>query len=124
MREIRPYLLNFLTNILGGDKLAAEYLLMNLISRIYSRSSSIALGAFPLNFRNFAVPVLAIVSSYPNVHQDRGEYMHKVISSLLPKSHLLHLTPELVNSPGFRVSPKKDYNQNRLVSGTCILPPN
>lgn len=47
--KIRNELLSYLTQILGGDALVAEYLILNLTSRVYMRSGTLPLGNLPLN---------------------------------------------------------------------------
>lgn len=48
-REIRRAIINRLTKALHGDKLMAEYVLLVLISKVYSRSDGVMLGALTLN---------------------------------------------------------------------------
>lgn len=46
--ELRAQLLALVCDCVGGDALAAEYVVMHLLSRIYTRAI-MSLGAFPLN---------------------------------------------------------------------------
>uniref|UniRef100_A0A8P4GDF7 Mini-chromosome maintenance complex-binding protein n=1 Tax=Dicentrarchus labrax TaxID=13489 RepID=A0A8P4GDF7_DICLA len=49
MASVRAELLTYFTHILLGDALAAEYLILHLISNVYSRRDVLPLGKFTLN---------------------------------------------------------------------------
>ncbi|XP_057662736.1 mini-chromosome maintenance complex-binding protein [Diorhabda carinulata] len=96
--------------IVHGDTLAAEYLLLHLISRVYLRREGLALGKLSLNISK--IPELA---NYPNE-------LYKFIEKIVPKSVYLPMTLENLNDLTF--IPKKDYELNYLSSGVLQLSEN
>ncbi|KAI9025567.1 putative alanine racemase-domain-containing protein [Hyaloraphidium curvatum] len=48
-RAVRAQLVQRISQILGGDTLAAEFVLLHFLSRIYQRDSAITVGNFPMN---------------------------------------------------------------------------
>lgn len=109
---IRKDLMIVLTQLLLGDTLAAEYLLLHLISRVYLRHEGLALGKLSLNISN--IPELANYN-YPNE-------LYKFIEKIVPKSTYLPMTLENLNDLTF--IPKKDYESNYLSSGVLQLSEN
>lgn len=97
-----------LTQLLFGDKLAAEYLICHLISSVYMRKDLMALGKFSLNLSNI-----------PNTLASYGEQLYEFLQLLVPKSHYLPMTLDNMNDLSF--IPKKDYECNRLTSGLLQL---
>lgn len=97
-----------LTQLLFGDKLAAEYLICHLISSVYMRKDLMALGKFSLNLSNI-----------PNTLPSYGEQLYEFLQLLVPKSHYLPMTLDNMNDLSF--IPKKDYECNRLTSGLLQL---
>uniref|UniRef100_A0A8C2R2W2 Mini-chromosome maintenance complex-binding protein n=1 Tax=Capra hircus TaxID=9925 RepID=A0A8C2R2W2_CAPHI len=94
LSPVRAELLGFLTHALLGDSLAAEYLILHLISTVYTRRDVLPLGKFTVNLSGN--------------------------SSL--QSFRLQMTIENMNHLKF--IPHKDYAANRLVSGLLQLPSN
>uniref|UniRef100_A0A8C5RAN8 Mini-chromosome maintenance complex-binding protein n=1 Tax=Leptobrachium leishanense TaxID=445787 RepID=A0A8C5RAN8_9ANUR len=107
---IRAELRDFLTHTLLGDSLAAEYLLLHLISTVYARRDVLALGKFTLNLSG--CPRSATFT----------EFLYRVLQQLVPMSYYLSMTIENMNL--LRFIPRKDYTANRLVSGILQLPVN
>lgn len=105
-------LLIVLTQLLLGDDLAAEYLLLSLLSEVYLRKEILALGKFCVNISN--VPKLE--------NLDYVYELYKFIQLLVPKSYYLPMTLENMNTLSF--IPKKDYECNRLTSGILQLSQN
>ncbi|PIK49481.1 putative mini-chromosome maintenance complex-binding protein [Apostichopus japonicus] len=105
--RIRDQLRWLLQQVLLGDDLSADYLLLHLLSNVYARRDVCALGKWSLN-----------ISGCPS---DEGytRFLFDVIEQLVTKSHLLHLTLSNMNSLKF--TPKKDYTANRLISGVLQL---
>ncbi|GBP15443.1 Mini-chromosome maintenance complex-binding protein [Eumeta japonica] len=108
----REHLLKALTELLVGDKLAAEYLICHLISCVYHRQDTLALGKFCLNLSN--VPT----QKYPKY----GEQLYDIIKQFVTKSYYLAMT--LSNMNTLALLPKKDYECNRLTSGILQLSKN
>lgn len=106
----RAELLAFLTHSLLGDQLAAEYLLLHLISNVYARRDVLPLGKFTLN-----------LSGCPHGSPYTQQLYH-IIQQLVPAAHQLPMT--LANMNAARLVPHKDYTANRLVSGVLQLPSN
>ncbi|KAM9726909.1 mini-chromosome maintenance complex-binding protein [Menidia menidia] len=107
MASVRAELLSYLTHVLLGDALAAEYLILHLISNVYTRRDVLPLGKFTLNLSG--CPVAA---SYP-------ERLYQILQQLVPSSHYLGMSLHNMNQT--RLVPKKDYAANRLVSGALQL---
>ncbi|KAF3842359.1 hypothetical protein F7725_024310 [Dissostichus mawsoni] len=107
MAAVRADLLTYFTHILLGDALAAEYLILHLISNVYSRRDLLPLGKFSLNLSGCPT-----VSSYT-------ERLYQVIQQLVPSSFYLAMSLQNMNQMKF--VPKKDYVANRLVSGALQL---
>ncbi|EDV31607.1 uncharacterized protein Dana_GF15437 [Drosophila ananassae] len=96
---------------LFDDDLAAEYLLSHLISTVYSRTDMQSIGKFALNLCN--LPKESV--------QEYTTKLYQVLELLLPASHYLPMTLDLMNTAAF--APKKDYETNKLVSGLLQLAP-
>ncbi|KAM6916062.1 mini-chromosome maintenance complex-binding protein [Xenentodon cancila] len=107
MASVRAELLTYFTHVLLGDALAAEYLILHLISNVYTRRDVLPLGKFTLNLSG--VPT---VCSYT-------ERLYQIIQQLVPSSHYLGMSLQNMNQ--MRLGPKKDYVANRLVSGALQL---
>uniref|UniRef100_A0A8C1XKS4 Mini-chromosome maintenance complex-binding protein n=1 Tax=Cyprinus carpio TaxID=7962 RepID=A0A8C1XKS4_CYPCA len=108
--HFKAELLTYLTHVLLGDSLAAEYLILHLISNVYSRRDVLPLGKFTLN-----------LSGCPH-SSPYTEHLYKVIQQLVPSSYRLCMSLHNMNNQ--RMVPRKDYTANRLVSGTLQLASN
>ncbi|KAE8589534.1 hypothetical protein XENTR_v10017603 [Xenopus tropicalis] len=109
LSAVRAELLDFLSHALLGDSLAAEYLILHLISTVYARRDVLPLGKFTLN-----------LSGCPR-NGTFSELLYRVVQQLVPAAHYLPMTIENMNKLCF--IPRKDYNANRLVSGLLQLSP-
>lgn len=107
MASVKAELHTYLTHVLLGDALAAEYLIMHLISNVYTRRDVLPLGKFTLNLSGCPV-----VSSYT-------EHLYQIIQQLVPSSYYLGMSLQNMNQ--MRLVPKKDYVGNRLLSGALQL---
>ncbi|CAH0729506.1 unnamed protein product, partial [Brenthis ino] len=103
------HLLKALSELLLGDKLAAEYLICHLIACVYLRQETITLGQFCLNISNLPT------KKYPNY----AKQLYDIIKQFVTKSYYLPLTIENMNT--MTLLPKKDYDCNRLTSGILQL---
>ncbi|XP_028406864.1 mini-chromosome maintenance complex-binding protein-like [Dendronephthya gigantea] len=106
--QVRETLLNAFENILCGDPLAAEYLLLHLLSTVYSRPDVLALGKYALN----------LVGCSNGVAKE----VYKIVEYLSPKCCAFPMTIENLNKS--KLVPKKDYKTNRLTSGKLQLSDN
>ncbi|XP_063382766.1 mini-chromosome maintenance complex-binding protein [Cydia fagiglandana] len=105
----REHLLKALTELLLGDKLAAEYLICHLIACIYLRQETLTLGSFCLNISNLPI------RKYPHY----AKQLYDIIKQFVTKSYYLPLTVDNMNT--MALLPKKDYDCNRLTSGVLQL---
>ncbi|NWS72835.1 MCMBP protein, partial [Crotophaga sulcirostris] len=110
LSPVRAELLGFLTHALLGDSLAAEYLILHLISTVYARQDVLPLGKFTVNLSG--CPRNSIFT----------EHIYRIIQQLVPASYRLQMTIENMNR--LRFIPHKDYTANRLVSGVLQLASN
>lgn len=110
LSPVRAELLGFLTHALLGDSLAAEYLILHLISTVYTRRDILPLGKFTVN-----------LSGCPR-NSTFTEHLYRIIQHLVPASFRLQMTLENMNH--LKLIPHKDYTANRLVSGLLQLPNN
>ncbi|GAA6111138.1 mini-chromosome maintenance complex-binding protein isoform X2 [Tachysurus ichikawai] len=107
MSSVRLELLTYLTHVFLGDSLAAEYLILHLISSVYARRDVLPLGKFALN-----------VSGCPHT-SPYTEQLYQIIQQLVPSSYRLCMSLQNMNTQ--RMVPRKDYTANRLVSGALQL---
>nr|XP_033325694.1 mini-chromosome maintenance complex-binding protein-like isoform X1 [Megalopta genalis]XP_033339936.1 mini-chromosome maintenance complex-binding protein-like isoform X1 [Megalopta genalis] len=109
---IRSNLHLVLSQLLFGDHLAADYLICHLLSSIYMRRDYFCLGTYPLNLTHFSI------GKYSTFAKD----LYRFLTMFVEKSHLLEITLENLND--LALSPKKDYDCNRLTSGLFQLSDN
>ncbi|XP_017319110.1 mini-chromosome maintenance complex-binding protein isoform X1 [Ictalurus punctatus] len=107
MSSVRAELLTYLTHVFLGDSLAAEYLILHLISSVYARRDVLPLGKFALN-----------VSGCPHT-SPYTDQLYQIIQQLVPSSYRLCMSLHNMNTQ--RMVPRKDYAANRLVSGALQL---
>lgn len=105
--DVRGELVSLLTQVMCGDSLAAEYMLLHLISSVYNWTGIMPVGKFTLN-----------ISGCPSSNSLPQE-MHKLVEQLVPKCHFLSMTLNNMNTLNF--VPKKDYTANRLKSSVLQL---
>ncbi|KAL5569627.1 hypothetical protein UlMin_026202 [Ulmus minor] len=109
VKEIREALLKHLTNVLGNDDLAAHFMLLHLLSRVYSRVDTVAVGKLSLNLSGFSKESVSVF----------GTQLSSAIKNLLPFTHYVPLTVGYLNSAS--LGPKKDYETNRIITGVLQL---
>ncbi|KAL0382205.1 UNVERIFIED_CONTAM: Mini-chromosome maintenance complex-binding protein [Sesamum calycinum] len=109
IKEVREALLGHLTVVLGNDRVAAQYLLLHLLSRVHARIDSIAVGKLSLNLTCFNKESISVF----------GNHLKLAMESLLPFTQCLSLTVDYLNTVS--LAPKKDYRTNRLESGVLQL---
>jgi len=111
IKVIRNEIVEYISSIFEGDDLIAEYLLYNLVSRIYSRVDSLPIGKFSLNICNIK-------------NSKQASEIYKFIQSIVPKSHYLTLENQKINSK--RLAPSMNCIESLeqgigLVSGELQL---
>ncbi|KAF4323314.1 hypothetical protein BBO99_00003334 [Phytophthora kernoviae] len=110
---MRKQIIDYLAQTMRGDILAAEYLLLNLLSHVYSRADpSTPLGNLSLN--------LALEKS--SSAEEKGAFvaqLHKTVASLMPMVAQVDLSLSDLNSAKFM--PYKDYEREVLLSGVLQM---
>lgn len=108
-------LVNLVEKMFFGDKLATQYFLCWLVSRVYKVQDSLPIGNFPVNISN--------LNQIPNDEQSLFiEKFYKIVQSLCTHSMNLPVTIGELNN---RVlNPYKDKNNTKLQSGLLQLPAN
>ncbi|XP_026412288.1 mini-chromosome maintenance complex-binding protein-like [Papaver somniferum] len=109
IRGIRESLVGYLTAVLGNDGVAAQSVLLHLLSQVHARVDTVAVGKLSLNLTGFTKETVSVF----------GNQLNLAIQSLLPLTQALPLTVEYLNTAS--LSPKKDYRTNRLITGTLQL---
>nr|XP_043613110.1 mini-chromosome maintenance complex-binding protein [Erigeron canadensis] len=105
VKGIRESLLQHLTLVLGGDELAAHFILLHLLSKVHARVDSVAVGKLSLNLTSFDKSSISVF----------GNRINDAVKNLLPFTHSIPLTVEYLNTAA--LAPVKDYQTNRLVPG-------
>lgn len=108
MSGARSQLIHILTEALLGDRLAAEYLLCHLVSKVYSRRDVMVLGKMCLNLHSMSA------------NSNWTRRLSTILQLLTTNSHYLPLSRQQLETTNF--VPHKDFEANRLVSGMLQLP--
>ena len=107
--EIRTAVIQHLAVPLGGDVLAAEYVLAAIVSRVHTRTDSLALG-------KLSVTLMGVPEG-----GDLPRNLAAAIADIAPCVAHLPLSIAGLNARSW--TPKKDYGVNRLRSGPLQLAP-
>ncbi|KAM0918896.1 hypothetical protein ACQ4PT_008613 [Festuca glaucescens] len=110
LKGIRQSLLSHLTQLLGNDDLAAQCLLLHLLSRLRTRVDVVTVGRLSLNFTGFNRESASIF----------GNQLNTLIQRLVPYSQAIPLSIEYLNTT--TLQPRKDNKSGRLVTGVLQLP--
>ncbi|DBA04384.1 TPA: hypothetical protein N0F65_009980, partial [Lagenidium giganteum] len=114
LQDVRSQLVRHLANQLRGDKLAAEYVLLCLLSRVYSRvDASTPLG-------NLSVNLAVGKNSNAEQNQRLVETIEKALAKIVPLSMRIDLSIQKLNESKYM--PKKDYETERLHGGLLQVP--
>ncbi|CAH2058608.1 unnamed protein product [Thlaspi arvense] len=108
-KEIREGLMKYLTDLLGNDHIAAQFLLLHLLSKVHGRVDNVAVGKLSLNLIHLNKESMSIF----------GTQLSNALKSLLPFTQSIPLTIEYLNTTS--LGPKKDYGINRLVPGVLQI---
>ncbi|XP_073130537.1 mini-chromosome maintenance complex-binding protein isoform X2 [Henckelia pumila] len=108
-KDLREALVGHLTTVLGNDWVAAQYMLLHLLSRVHARVDSVAVGKLSLNLTCLGKDSMSVF----------GRNLKFAIECLLPFTRTLPITINYLNT--ISLTPKKDYNTNRLVFGFLQL---
>ncbi|CAG8622225.1 9567_t:CDS:10 [Acaulospora morrowiae] len=123
----RSSLLQYISSALGGDELVAEFVLLQLLSRIYNRRNGLTLGKLVLNISN--VPSTCINTEENSlssglIHSNQySKRIAAVLESLLPKYHDLPLTLSTLNELYYypRSNEELDSGVFQVSQGTWFL---
>jgi len=96
-----------------GDELAAEYFICHLISSVYTRQDIVPLGKFSINLSGITQELQD--KNYPKL-------FYNLLQILTTHCHFFPMTIENMNTLDF--VPRKDYEENCLISGLLQLPSN
>ncbi|KAL1933589.1 hypothetical protein VTP01DRAFT_7679 [Rhizomucor pusillus] len=124
-RDIRAKLIDYIAAVFGGDKLVAEFVLLQLISRVTAKHQDVKIGQFTLNVSNFPdVAQNGKSSSYYALKNTASKLVASMIERLALQIVSLPLTIEGLNAGRF--SPKSEYENLQagllqLVDGTSLL---
>ena len=111
--EIREKLLAFLAAPLGGDALAAEFVLFSLLARVHTRSDGMPIG-------KFGVTLLGAPERTESGRSGAvAEALAEALATLAPATAHLPLSIASLNARAW--APRKDYATNRLRSGPLQL---
>lgn len=89
--------------LLNNDQIAAEYLLLSLISRVHTRKDAFILG-------NLSINLAGVGMSFLQTH-----YIKEIIKSITPMTLYLPLTLDVLENKRF--APSKNYDTNLLEGG-------
>lgn len=128
----RARVLGFLSMVLGGDDLAAEYLLLQLVGRVQHRTAESAVGVLCLNLvAELNSPAAAAAAGVQQQQQQQaaqagvsplGAALAAAVGSLAPRCLALPLSIAALNRRPWW--PRRDQNTQRLISGPLQLAPN
>lgn len=105
----RARLSTILTQLFGGDSLAAEYLILSLISRIHRRKDVTTLGQLTIGLSGFKPEMKFLI-----------EKLYEIIAKITTHSHYIDMS--IANLNNLRFTPKKDHDNNKMIAGTLQLP--
>ncbi|OBZ91282.1 Mini-chromosome maintenance complex-binding protein, partial [Choanephora cucurbitarum] len=125
--EIRAQLIDHLASVLGGDKLVAEFILFQLISRVTVKNRGLKIGNFTLNVSGF--PSHQTTEEEKKAHfftlnNPSSRSLANLLDSLIVHTVNLPLTIDGLNKTKFA---PKSVNENleagvlQLVDGTVLL---
>ncbi len=111
-----------LTEMFGGDVLAAEYTILNLISRVHARKEPLTLGNFPLNLSNLprkespssgpAADCSAYLGISTGAANDFARGLHQFFRAILERTCTVEVSLGLLEKTD--LVPKKNYDTNEI----------
>lgn len=109
LKMARARLSTIISQLLGGDTLMTEYLILSLISKIHKRNDIATLGQLTMCLSGFKPEMRFLV-----------EKLYEIISKITTHSHFIDLS--IANLNNLRFTPEKDHENNKLIAGTLQLP--
>lgn len=125
--DIRGQLIEYISSVLGGDTLTAEFILLQLLSRVTVKNRGLKIGNFTLNVSGFpAHEPKAEDANTPlfQLNNSASKALSDVLDSLLVHTVQIPLTIDGLNKTRFT---PKSVNENleagvlQLVEGTAVL---
>lgn len=110
--DLRNHLITFLSEILVGDELAAEYLLLCLLARVHVRQENLSVGQVPLN--------LVFSNMQPRHYERYCVQLERCLSAIVPVCQVIPLTVEELCTK--QLTPVKDYEKDTMIPGQLQLP--
>lgn len=98
LSEAKQKIVAVLALIFGGDKVTAEYCLVNLISRVYHTEGTLHIGNVPLN-------ITGLDSNHATI-------LVQFLKEILPLFSVFESTTDSLSETMWQ--PKKNYDTNRL----------
>ncbi|KAG0164991.1 hypothetical protein DFQ30_009097 [Apophysomyces sp. BC1015] len=125
-RDIRPALIDYIASAFRGDKLVAEYVMLQLIARVSKNNGGMKIGQFALNINNFPSASVSAKNKDISLNFDNPASKHtaSILESLVAHCVQCPLTLDVLNKMAF--SPRS-VNENlqagllQLVNGTTLL---
>lgn len=126
---LRDQALCRLASVLGGDRLAAEYILLQFLSRVTHRVQQAPVGCLSLNITNCPADDMAVPRPEPVDGEHPGslapspfaQQLHDIISDLVPRCSTQRVTVDTLNARPW--APRRDYTTGRLVRTPLQLVP-
>ncbi|KAG0468162.1 hypothetical protein HPP92_017490 [Vanilla planifolia] len=107
--EIRGSLIGHLSAILGNDEVAAQCLLLHLLSRVRGKVDVVTVGKLSLNLTGFTRESASLF----------GSRLNDMITSLLPFSRVIPISVDYLNKA--TLQPRKNNQTGRLMMGELQL---
>ncbi|KAI7869313.1 putative alanine racemase-domain-containing protein, partial [Spinellus fusiger] len=125
----RDSLIDYLSTAFRGDKLASEYMMLQLISRITAQKDDIKIGQFSLNLYNFETSSIHTIKSNDGnvlytLQDPSSMWLLNILKNIVPLLVEMPLNIEVFNNSSF--SPES-INENlhagilQLLPGTLLL---
>ncbi|KAI9310838.1 putative alanine racemase-domain-containing protein [Dichotomocladium elegans] len=121
--DIRAKLIEYLSAGLGGDKLAAEFVLLMLVSRVTNKNRGVKVGHFTLNLTNFPDCSEKLTSLYEPSNK-ATRVIFGVLENIVHHCVVLPLSIDLLNKTEFM---PRSVNESlhsgilQLSTGTLLL---
>lgn len=107
--ELRGVIFNVMVDLYGGDELAAEYVLLSLLSSVQKREDGIPVGISCIN----------LYSTEPEISKEVVKGTERLMKLL--QQHTFYTEVDLDSLSNNNLIPKKDYDTNRLSRGGLQL---
>lgn len=104
---IREKLIEYLSTFLRNDRLAAEYLLLHLMSKVFHSSNQVTINKLSLNLHNISTL--------------EAELLLKAIKEITPATVHIPINQETLNM--FSFYPKKNHEKNKIEGSMLQLAP-